>query len=96
MSPVGTVTLFGISQVKVTAPIYEIEVVLPTMKGKCRLAMDDRLPPHTFLLGVDFGKQKLLDLMSQVKATPVPVMAVTRAMAADNALADKIADTTSV
>ncbi len=93
MSPVGTVTLFGISQVNVTASIYEIEVVLPTMKGKCRLAMDDRLPPHTFLLGVDFGKQKLLDLMSQVKATPVPVMAVTRAMAADNALADKIADT---
>ena len=49
MSPVGSVTLFGISQVKIDAPIYEVEVVLPTMVGKCRLAMDNRLPAHTFL-----------------------------------------------
>ncbi len=93
MVPVGSKTLFGISQIRFTVPVYELDVSLPTMKGKCRLAMDNRLPPFTFLLGIDFGKEKLLDLMSRVKATPVPVMAVTRAMAADNALADKLADT---
>ncbi len=91
--PVGHKTLFGITQVRFTAPVYEFDVSLPTMQGKCRLAMVDRLPPFTFLLGVDFGKDKLLNLMSQVKSTPVPILAVTRAMAADNHLAERIADT---
>ncbi len=50
------------------------------MEGKCKLAVLDKFPPFTFLLGTDFGKDRLLSLMAHVKVSPDPVLAVTRVM----------------
>ncbi len=61
------------------------------MKDKCKLAVLDKLPPFTFLLGTDFGIDRLLSLMVHVKVSPDPVLAVTRAMSADTELAKKTA-----
>ncbi len=52
-----------------------------------QIAVLDKLPPFTFLLGTDFGKDRLLSLMAHVKVSPVPV----RAMSADTELAKKTA-----
>ncbi len=72
-------------------PVYELDVSLPSFEGKCRLAVLDRLPRYTFLLGTDFGREKLLDLLSHVKSSPAPALAITRAMAASDELAEKTA-----
>ncbi len=49
-----------------------------------QIAVLDKLPPFTFLLGTDFGKDRLLSLMAHVKVSPDPVLAITRAMSADD------------
>ncbi len=72
-------------------PVYELDVSLPSLEGKCRLAVLDRLLRYTFLLGSDFGWEKLLDLLSHIKSSPAPALAVTRAMAASDELAEKTA-----
>ena len=48
--------LSGISQVRFTAPVYDIDTLvydidstLPTMQGKCRLAMDTKIEPDNSL-----------------------------------------------
>ncbi len=64
---------------------------MPSLEGKCRLAVLDRLLRYTFLLGTDFGWEKLLDLLSHIKSSPAPALAVTRAMAASDELAEKTA-----
>ncbi len=71
--------------------MYELDVSLPSLEGKCRLTVLDRLPRYTFLFGTDFGREKLLDLLSHVKSSPAPALAVTRAMAASDELAEKMA-----
>ncbi len=71
--------------------LYELDVSLPSLEGKCRLAVLDRLPRYTFLLGTDFGREKLLDLLSHIKSSTAPALAVTQAMAASDELAEKTA-----
>ncbi len=85
MTPVCHQNIFGISQVSISAPVYEVPVVLPTLNGLCRLAVDSRLPAKTVLIGIDFGKENVLSLLHHVKSDPLPVMTTTRAMSADNA-----------
>ncbi len=92
MTPVCHQNIFGISQVSISAPVYEVPVVLPTLNGLCRLAVDSRLPAKTVLIGIDFGKENVLSLLHHVKSDPLPVMTTTRAMSADNALATQIAE----
>ncbi len=89
--PVKFVNITGISQVPKSVPVFEIPVELPTLTGVCLLAVDSRLPPRTALFGTDFGKSNLLDLIAHVRSDPVPVLTVTRAMQAENELAEQIA-----
>lgn len=42
MTPISHQNIFGISQVSISAPVYEVPVVLPTLNGLCRLAVDSR------------------------------------------------------
>ncbi len=89
--PVKFVNITGISQVPKSVPVFEIPVELPTLTGVCLLAVDSRLPPRTALFGTEFGKSNLLDLIAHVRSNPVPVFTVTRAMQAENKLAEQIA-----
>ncbi len=91
--PISHASIRGVSQQPMTVPIHKVEINIPTLQGTFKVAVLDRLPPFTFLLGRDFGKGRLLTLMSSVKSSPVPVLAVTRAMAADCETAWKTAET---
>lgn len=51
------------------------------------------LPRNTVLLGLDFGSDNLFTLFQYVKAKPQPVLTVTRAMQAEDDLAEQVADT---
>ncbi len=77
---ISTVTIHGISQIPHSVPVYQMSVELPSIKGVCQLAADDRLPNKTVLIGTDFGKDNMLSLLHSVKSTPIPVLTVTRAM----------------
>ncbi len=74
-------------------PVYQMSVELPSIKGVCQLAADDKLPNKTVLIGTDFGKDNMLSLIHSVKSTPIPVLTVTRAMHAKGELANQVADT---
>ncbi len=91
--PISHASIRGVSLQPMTVPIHKVEINIPTLQGTFKVAVLDRLPPFTFLLGRDFGKGRLLTLMSSVKSSPVPDLAVTRAMAVDCATAWKMAET---
>ncbi len=44
------------------------------------------------MIGTDFGKENLINLINHVKADPISVMTVTRAMQAESDLATQVAD----
>ncbi len=92
MSPVDTVRVYGMSQVVVQLQTYDVQIDMPGLSGTCRFAMNPVLPQNTVLLGSDLGREKLLELLNGLKRQPKPVLAVTRARAAENALASKLAE----
>ncbi len=57
------VSIKGTSQVTKSVPVFTLPVILPTLQGDCHLAVDSRLPPCTVLLGTDFGKQNIINLI---------------------------------
>ncbi len=94
LTPISTVTIHGISQITHSVPVYQMSVELPSIKGVCQLAADDRLPNKTVSIGTDFGKDNnMLSLIHSVKSTPIPVLTVTRAMHAKGELANQVANT---
>ncbi len=93
LTPISTVTIHGISQIPHSVLVYQMSVELPSIKGVCQLAADDRLPNKTVIIGTDFGKDNMLSLIHSVKSTPIPVLTVTRAMHAKGELANQVADT---
>ncbi len=54
MTPVGNITLYGISHVRFNTPVYELNVTLPTMQGKCRLNLWQQVTSFHFLAGCRF------------------------------------------
>ncbi len=91
--PVKFVSIKGVSQQPMIVPVHKVDIDIPTLCGSYQVAILDKLPPNTFLLGTDFGKEQLLTLMSLVKLSPLPALAVTRAMARDDDVASKTAET---
>ncbi len=80
LTPISTVTIHCISQIPHSVPVYQMSVELPSIKGVCQLAADDRLPNKTVLIGTDFGKDNnMLSLIHSVKSTPIPDVTVTNA-----------------
>ena len=66
--PVHFTTIFGISQEPKSVPVFSLAVKLPTLEGKCLLAVDSRLPPRTVLLGLDFGSHNnITALINHIK-----------------------------
>ncbi len=65
---------------------------LPVIAGIAHLAVDDRLPKNSVLIGCDFGKETLIKLIESVKSKPQPVLTVTRAMDQKSTLATTVAD----
>ncbi len=92
MSPVDTVRVYGMSQVVVQLQTYDVQIDMPGLSGTCCFAMNPVLPQNTVLLGSDLGREKLLELLNGLKHQPKPVLAVTRARTAENALASKFAE----
>ncbi len=91
-NPVKFVTISGISQECKSVPVFSLPVSMPTLEGDCLLAVDSRLPPQTVLLGFDFGRQHIIDLINHLKSEPQPIMTVTRAMQLESDLAAHTAD----
>lgn len=89
-NPVRFTSISGISQVPKSVPVFELPVVLPTLDGVCQLAVDSRLPPKTVLLGSDFGKQNIIELINHLRSEPTPVLTVTRAMQANSDIAEHV------
>ncbi len=91
-NPVKFVTISGISQECKSVPVFSLPVSMPTLEGDCLLAVDSRLPPEIVLLGLDFGRQHIIDLINHLKSEPQPIMTVTRAMQLESDLAAHTAD----
>ncbi len=73
--------------------IYRMAIDLPVIAGIAHLAVDDRLPKNSVLIGSDFGKETLIKLIESVKSKPQPVLTVTRAMDQKSTLATTVAET---
>ena len=91
MSPVKQESLCGISQVISQFSVYELPIDIPTLKGVARFAHCPSLPNNTVLLGIDFGK-KFVELINSIKQVPGSVLSVTRAMCAEQELADQVSE----
>ncbi len=50
------------------------------------------LPNITVLLGIDFGKEKFVELINSIKQVPGSELSVTRAMCAEQELADQVSE----
>ncbi len=72
-TPVRFIAIKGVSQQPMSVPVYNVHIDIPTLAGSFQVAVLDRLPADTILLGTDFGKDRLLALMSSVKSSPEPV-----------------------
>ncbi len=92
LSPVMNESVCGISRVVSQFPVYELPIDVPTLKGVARFAACPTLPDNTVLLGIDFGQDKFLELINSIKQTPATVHAVTRAMSADDQLAQQVTE----
>ncbi len=92
LSPVSSESLCGISRITSTLPVYDLEIDIPTISGVARFAACPTLPPKTVLLGIDFGRDKFVQLINSIKQNPSPVNTVTRAMQADDQLSEHISE----
>ncbi len=92
MSLVKQELLFGISQVIFQFSVYELPIDIPTLKGVARFAHCPSLPNNTVLLGIDFGKEKFVELINSIKQVPGSVLSVIRAMCAEQELADQMSE----